>query len=194
MKKSEIKAFFDSLAPEWDSNQKRNEEIIDFILAKGGVKKGSRVLDIASGTGVLFEDYLRLGVSSLTGIDISEKMLEIAKKKFPEVSLILGDAESYSFSEKYDVIMIYNAFPHFPEPIKLFENLSKTLAAGGRLTVAHGISMAEIEKCHSGKASKYSLSLPSAEILAEMMTPFVKVDIVISDENMYMVSGVSADA
>ena len=189
MNKGEIKAFFDALAPCWDENQKRKDEIINFILDKSDVSEGVRVLDVACGTGVLFGDYLSRGVSSVTGIDISGEMLKVAEKKFPDVKLICADAEEYVFTESYDVIMIYNAFPHFSDSDKLFSNLSKALKNAGRLTVAHGMSMKELEKCHSGSAIKVSLPLPENEALAKIMSAYLDVDIQISDDMMYMVSG-----
>lgn len=188
MNKAEIKEFFDRLAPSWDERQTRNEKVISLILQKSGVGEGVSVLDVASGTGVLFGDYLKCG-ASVTGIDISEEMVKIAKEKFPDVTLICDDAETFSFTGQYDVVMIYNAFPHFTDPEKLFKNLTKVLKKGGRLTVAHGMSMAELQKCHSGKTEKVSRPLPEKEALAETMSPYVKVDTMISDEKMYMVSG-----
>lgn len=189
MNKNEITAFFDERAHIWDVEQIRNDEVINIILDKGGIKKGVKVLDVASGTGVLFEDYVRRGVSHLTGIDISSKMLEIAKEKYPLAELICADAENYVFSEKYDCIMIYNAFPHFIDADALFRNLSAALKENGRLTVAHGMSMEELEKCHSGAAKSVSLPLPEKEKLAELMKPYLDVDIMVSDSRMYMVSG-----
>ncbi len=189
MDKRTIKEFFDNLAPSWDENQKRNEEAISLILDKGGIKQGVSVLDVASGTGVLFGDYLRRG-ASVTGIDISDKMLSVASQSFPQVELLCGDAETYSFEKQFDAVMIYNAFPHFPNPVELFRNLSSALREGGRLTVAHGLSERELRECHSGQASKVSLPLPSKQELAELMSAFCKVDVMISDEIMYMVSGV----
>lgn len=190
MDKKEVIAFFDTLASSWDDVQVRNEEVIDFILTKGAVTKGADVLDIACGTGVLFPDYIEREVSSVTGIDISDEMLKVAKDKFPQVRLICDDAETYDFQDKYDVIMIYNAFPHFPNPENLLLNLSKTLKDGGRLTVAHGISEKELAKCHSGSARNVSLPLPSKEKLASMMSASLKVDVMISDDEKYMVSGI----
>lgn len=42
------------------------------------------------------------------------------------------------FSELFDSIVIYNAFPHFVNRKLLFENLSKLVKTGARITVAHG--------------------------------------------------------
>lgn len=189
MNKKDIIAFFDKLAPAWHEKQERNEAVISFILEKGGIAENTDVLDVASGTGILFGDYLERGVNSLTGIDISPEMVKKAKEHFPWAEVICGDAESYSFTQKFDAIMIYNAFPHFINPCMLFENLSGALRTGGRITVAHGISAAEVEKCHQAGAQNVSATLPCKEALGKIMSACFDVDIMISDERMYMVSG-----
>ena len=190
MDKNQVISFFDNLAGSWDAMQVRNEDVIRLILDKSQVQKGSDILDIACGTGVLFPDYLRREVNSITGIDISGEMIKTAKEKYPQARLILGDAENYEFKDKYDVVMIYNAFPHFFNADKLIENLAGTLKPSGRITIAHGLSEKELEECHSGSANKVSVPLVKKEILADMMSPWFEVDVLISDERMYMVSGV----
>ncbi len=189
MDKNEVIAFFNSVALGWDAIQVRDEEIIDLILRKGAVTSGAQVLDVACGTGVLFPDYISRGAVA-TGIDISPEMVNIARKKYPEIDVICGDAQTYDFGKSFDVVMIYNAFPHFPEPEKLIESLADKLKTGGRLSVAHGISEKELEKCHSGAARNISIPLVKKEALAEMMKPWFEVDVLISDDRMYMVSGV----
>ena len=189
MDKKDIIAFFDELAPCWDKTNVRNEEVISEILRKGGIRKGTKVLDIACGTGVLFPDYESLG-AEFVGIDISENMVKKAREKFPEAEVICGDATTYDFSSDFDAVMIYNAFPHFDEPQRLIENLAKSLKKSGRLSIAHGISEKELEKCHSGSAKNISVPLVKKEVLAEMMKPYFEADVLISDERMYMVSGV----
>lgn len=188
MDKNRIAAFFDDLAFGWDSNQVRDEEIIAFILDKGEIVKGKRVLDVACGTGVLFPDYIHRG-AKVTGVDISSEMLRIAKEKYPDILLICGDAEEYAFEKDYDAVMIYNAFPHFSNPEKLIKNLGNALKVGGRFTVAHGISEKELEKCHSTVAKDVSLPLPPKEKLCDMLSELFDVDVMISDEEKYIVSG-----
>ncbi len=189
MNKNRIISFFDAQASGWDSNQIRDEKIIAFILDKGGIIKDKSVLDVACGTGVLFPDYLKRGVR-VTGIDISSEMLTIAKNKYPEIPLICADAEEYIFEKEYDAVMIYNAFPHFSNPEKLIKNLGSSLRGGGRITVAHGISEKELEKCHSTVAKDVSLPLPSKEELSGIMAELFDVDVMISDEEKYIVSGI----
>ena len=82
MEKKEIITFFDKCAPWWDADMVRNEDLIAMILDNGGIKENIHVLDVACGTGVLFPDYLKRNVASVTGIDISTEMAKIAQEKF----------------------------------------------------------------------------------------------------------------
>lgn len=189
MNKTDVIAFFDRCAPFWDGDTVRNEAVITKILDLGGICPGISVLDVACGTGVLFPDYLGRGVQSLTAIDISPEMVKIAKGKFPELRILCGDVETYPFSEKYDCVMVHNAFPHFPDPQNLIRVLSSLLNEGGRLSVAHSLSRKALMEHHSGAASSVSLELPVEDELAEIFAPFFNVDVMISNEQMYMVSG-----
>lgn len=188
MDKKDIISFFDEFAPTWDNTNERNDAVITKILDNSGICEGTRVLDVACGTGVLFPDYISRK-AIVTGIDISPEMVKKAKEKFPQIKIICGDAESFSSGEEFDAVMIYNAFPHFPNPEKLIENLAKLLKNGGRISIAHGASREEIHKCHEGKPNKISLPLPEAEELKKLLSPLFNVDIMISDDKMYQVSG-----
>ena len=139
MNKQDVIAFFDRCAPWWDADMVRKEEIIATILDNGGIRSGMDVLDVACGTGVLFPDYLERNVSSVTGIDISPEMVKIARSKFPQVDVICGDVEETVFPRQFDAVMVYNAFPHFPDPEKLIAVLAGLVKPGGRLSVAHSM-------------------------------------------------------
>ena len=99
MDKRDIIEFFDRYANEWDDRMVRDDEIINQILINAGVREGKDILDVACGTGVLIPDYLDKKVNSVTAIDISPKMINIAKSKFLEdkVHIICGDVENYNF-------------------------------------------------------------------------------------------------
>lgn len=188
MNKKDIISFFDRCASWWDEDMVRNEKVIATILDKGGVKAGVTALDVACGTGVLLPDYMERG-ADVTGIDISPEMVKIARSKFPQLEIHCGDVESTDFGKKFDVIMVYNAFPHFPQPEKLIERLASLLKDGGRLTVAHGMSRAALQEHHK-RAESVSLELPHEDDMAQLFAPYFHVDEIISNEEMYLVSGV----
>ena len=188
---SEVIKFFDRLAPGWDAEMIRNDGIIRTILDNACVGPGSEVLDVACGTGVLIPDYLERGVASVTGIDISPRMAELAKAKFPqpEVTILCGDVETTDFGKAFDCIVVYNAFPHFPDPGRLISRLASLLKPGGTLTVAHGMSREKIDAHHHGAASHVSNGLMRAEELAAVFKRHLTVTVTISDEKMYQVAG-----
>lgn len=185
----DIIEFFDRWAPVWDDDMIRNEPVISTILDCAEIREGIDVLDVACGTGVLFPDYLSRGVASLTAIDISPEMARIAKNKFPSVEVICGDVMTTVFSRHFDSIMVYNAFPHFSDAEGLISVLSKILKPCGRLTITHGMSREAINRHHSGRAKKVSTELMCEDELAEMMAQWLSVDIKISDDEKYIVSG-----
>ena len=189
MNQQEIISFFDKYAPFWDEGQIRNEAVIELILNNSGIEKDVSVLDVACGTGVLFPDYIKRG-AVVTGVDISPEMVKIAKKKFPQINVICGDVEKISFEKNFDVVMVYNAFPHFPDSESVIKRLSECLSQGGRLSIAHGMSREALLKHHSGAAKDVSRELPTAEALAQIFEKYFIVDIIISDDKMYQVSGI----
>ena len=189
MDKETIRDFFNNFAPQWDNEHVAEKEIIDTVLDNGGIKENVDILDVACGTGVLFPYYLERKVKSITAVDLSPEMVKIAKSKFPQADVICGDAENFTFPHQFDAIMIYNAFPHFPEPEKVIENLSKHLKSGGKISIAHGLSKKELDEIHMKSAGKVSNILPECEELAEMLKPYFNVDIMISNDKMYQVVG-----
>ena len=196
MEKKDIIEFFDRCASTWDAQMIKSDTIIGRLLDNGEVGPEMDVLDVACGTGVMFDYYLSRGVASVTGIDIAPEMAKIAAEKYasePKVQVICGDVEEHSFDRKFDRIVVYNAFPHFPYPKRLIKILAGLLKENGRLTVAHGMSREAIDGHHSGAASKVSNGLMAAENLKRIFDAHFTVEVVISNDHMYQVSGVKRD-
>ena len=196
MEKRDVIAFFDRCAPTWDAEMIKSDAIIGMILDNAEVGEGMDVLDVACGTGVMFDYYLDRKVASVTGIDISPEMAKIAAGKYADnniVQVICGDVETEVFDRKFDRVVVYNAFPHFPKPKRLIKRLAGLLKEGGRLTIAHGSSREVIDNHHKGAASKVSNGLMAADKLKKLFDPFFDVEIVISNSRMYQVSGVKRD-
>ena len=197
MDKKDVIEFFDRCAPNWDADMIKSDVIIGKILDNAEVSEGQHVLDVACGTGVMFPYYLDRNVASVTGIDISPEMAKIAQEKFRKearVQVVCADVEEYAFDRKFDVIVVYNAFPHFPEPAKLIKTLCGLLKDGGRLTIAHGASREAIDGHHHGAASKVSNGLMSADSLKKLFDPLFAVEVMVSNSRMYQVSGFKKDA
>lgn len=191
MNKQDVITFFDRLAPQWDDDMIRSDQIIGKILDNAEVRPGVTVLDVACGTGVLFPDYLKRQVAAVTAVDISPEMVKIAAAKYPDapIEVLCADVETLPLTRKFDCIMVYNAFPHFPDPEKLIRVLAGMLKPGGTLTVAHGMSRAAIDHHHEGSASRVSNGLLHEDVLAGIFEKYLTVTVKISDAHMYQVTG-----
>lgn len=165
---NEIENFFDEVAPSWDEHENCLDETKLSLLKEAEIDKGDLVLDVACGTGVVTGLIHSLSDAEVVGIDLSSKMIEIAKRKYESDSwakFIHGDLLKLDEKDKYDVIVIYNAYPHFMEPERLSAKCLSLLKDGGRLAILHSLSRKELDAHHSGKAKPISRSLsePSEE-------------------------------
>lgn len=205
---NEVRDFFNRLAPFWDADMIKDDNIIGIIMDNCGVSEnvnegvagdcdeGISVLDVASGTGVMIPYYMERKVADVTAVDIADKMCDIMRTKFLQLTedgrltVICDDVLTHEFDRKFDVVMVYNAFPHFQDSEEVVRVLSGLLKEGGRLSIAHGMSRAAIEKHHENCPKNVSVSLMEAEELKELFGKYLKVTHCISNERMYQVVGV----
>ncbi|MBQ3108866.1 MAG: class I SAM-dependent methyltransferase, partial [Clostridia bacterium] len=105
------RAFFDSMAENWDASTEYDPAKTAAMLKIAGVPEHARILDVACGTGVLFPELLAFKPAYLRAIDLSPEMVRAAKAKFHEIHVTAEDF--YTFPEcGFDVITLYNAYPH----------------------------------------------------------------------------------
>lgn len=191
MNKKEIAAYFDKQAPGWDAHMVTDDAKLRRILDTAGVRPRATVLDVACGTGVLFPYYLARDAARVIGVDISAEMARIAAAKLhdPRVEVLCADIETLPVHLRCDCAVVYNAFPHFEDPARLIGSLARWVKPGGRLTVAHGMSLAALHRHHAGRAEHVSREMLSPEALAALMAPWFAVDTALADEGIYLVSG-----
>ncbi len=98
---------------------------------------GAKIIDLGCGTGLELEHYFRLNPSAqITGIDLTESMLNALKNKFPEkdLTLICGSYFDVLFGENtFDAAVSVESLHHFTkeEKIPLYAKLCKALKDGG---------------------------------------------------------------
>lgn len=104
------------------------------------VHDGLKILDVGCGTG---KNLLRIDSQyrncELTGIDISEKMIEIASAHSisgeNQVRFVKSDIMDFDTESKYDVITFNYVLHHLSDPQKVIEKAGKLLADGGIIMV-----------------------------------------------------------
>ena len=138
--KENSKAAFNRQAATYDEDMKGQHarSLYPVLLEKLSHIPFQSALDLGCGTGEMLKLILQEDThKELCGIDLSEKMLAVAKSKLPEqVKLILGDSESPPFSDNaFDVLHCNDSFHHYPDPHRAAFQAWRVLAAGGAFVI-----------------------------------------------------------
>lgn len=188
--------FFNSMADKWDMTVNHDEGKIKHILDLFQIAEGGKILDVGTGTGVMIPFlHSYIGDSgSITAIDVAEKMIEVAKRKFSfkNVEYIAGDVlEKELPHDNFDCIMCYSMFPHFEDKKAAIGKLAKYLKKGGKFVICHSQSREAINNLHKdvSEAVKND-SLPTAEQINQYyrdttIDPVLTVD----NDDMFVVIG-----
>ena len=133
--------FFDKRLDGYDEHMMTNIESSDVFYPYTAdclpKSNGAKILDLGCGTGLELEHYFRLNPSAqITGIDLTESMLNALRNKFPEkdLTLICGSYFDVPFGENiFDAAVSVESLHHFTkeEKIPLYEKLCKALKDGG---------------------------------------------------------------
>jgi len=153
--------FFNSIAEKWDSTIKVDEERINKLLSQISITNGDSILDVGTGTGVLIPFYKEINKDGkITGIDISQGMLNVAKRKFDKLNNIkfkLLDVENEFIEEKFDKIVLYSMFPHLNNKVETIKKLvHNNLNKNGKLLIAHSDSREFLNNLHSNTDDRVS--------------------------------------
>ena len=134
--KENSKTAFNQQAATYDNDIKGQHarSLYPVILKKLSEITYHTALDLGCGTGEMMKLILQQSDDkSLYGIDLSEKMLEVAKEKLGNrVNLILGDSEQLPSSDSFfDVVYCNDSFHHYPAPDKVLSEVCRVLKPGG---------------------------------------------------------------
>ena len=185
---AKIKDFFDELANSWDernSDEAGAKKIVKQFKTRISNKD---VLDVGCGTGVLYQPLTNAGAKSITAIDLSDEMINLAKEKFPQGNFICEDILKWNTEQMFDTIIMYNVYPHLMDKKALVDKIYSLLNAQGTFIVAHGSSRDTINSHHSSHAMEVSRKLLKAQEEAEIWRTKFSVEI-IRDDDLYYFSG-----
>jgi demethylmenaquinone methyltransferase/2-methoxy-6-polyprenyl-1,4-benzoquinol methylase len=100
------------------------------------VHEGDRVLDACCGTGDLAVAARKAGAGDVVGLDFSERMLERARRKAPEVEWVQGDVLALPFGDAgFDAAVVGFGVRNVEDLEAALRELRRVLRPGGRLGI-----------------------------------------------------------
>ena len=133
-KQNEI-AFFDAHAAADDYNvfsEAANARLIDRFVRLTGLKPGARVIDLGCGSGI-FTHLLNQRGYDVAGLDISPKLLELARRKYPDLQFDEGDVEALPYKNaSVDGVLLSGLVHHLPDAGRCAAEVMRVLKPKGR--------------------------------------------------------------
>jgi demethylmenaquinone methyltransferase / 2-methoxy-6-polyprenyl-1,4-benzoquinol methylase len=134
-----VRNMFDRIAPVYDAMNRMMTGGLDRrwrrITAESVVRSGDSVLDACCGTGDLAIAAARAG-GRVTGLDFSERMLERARRKEPELEWVSGDLLALPFADaSFDAATVGFGARNVEDLERALRELRRVVRAGGRLGI-----------------------------------------------------------
>jgi demethylmenaquinone methyltransferase/2-methoxy-6-polyprenyl-1,4-benzoquinol methylase len=137
---TQVRAMFDRIARVYDRmnsvmtagmHHRWRERAAD--LARVG--PGSRALDVGTGTGDLAIELARRG-AAVTGLDFAPAMLEVARRKAPQIAFERGDALALPHGDgEFDAVTVGFGARNFSDLDRGLREMARVTRAGGRVVV-----------------------------------------------------------
>lgn len=131
----------EELTKRFDNPERDSWQMPDRVIASLELKPGQTVADIGAGTGY-FSVRLARGATQpkVIAVDIEETMVawlkdRAAKEKLPNLSAVLGSADSANLPGPVDVVLVVNTYHHIADRKGYFGNLRSSLRSGGKLAI-----------------------------------------------------------
>lgn len=141
MQPRDIGKAYDQITHLWENESfDRSNGIAQHKRAIAFTEKRGKALDVGCGCTGRFIDLLQSAGFSPQGVDVSEKMLQLARSRHPEVAFHHADICAWDIPEKYNFISAWDSIWHVPlaQQETLLAKLVASLAAGGVLIFSFG--------------------------------------------------------
>lgn len=127
IKKNNVYESYEKIADWFDIHRSRElfeKPYLDRAIAY--LRPHAKILDLGCGMGEPIAQYFVEKGYQLTGIDGSEKMIAMAKKRVPTATFLVGDMRECALGEKFDCIIAWHSFFHLSQDdqramFKIFE-------------------------------------------------------------------------
>jgi trans-aconitate methyltransferase len=100
-------------------------------------KSGERILDLGCGTGDLSWEISKSG-AKVVGMDLSANMIDQAKRKYPGIDFVIGNAEEFTFEETFKAVFSNASLHWMKRADNVIRSVKNVLEKDGRFVVEFG--------------------------------------------------------
>jgi SAM-dependent methyltransferase len=121
-----------SRAEDWsEANEPAWDPVFEFVLGQAGVTPGTRLLDVGCGAGRALSIAHRRG-AEISGLDASERLAEVARRKLPATRIEVGEMEELPFEDAaFDVVTGINAFQFAADVVRALSEARRVCRGDG---------------------------------------------------------------
>lgn len=151
-----------------------------YLIGLAGLGQGERVLDVATGTGIVARTAAeQVGpTGTVAAVDLNDTMLSVARQVSsdiqPKIEWRLGDAQDLPYKDSmFDVVFCQQGFQFFPDRPAALDEMYRVLVPGGRLALAmmrstdhnpsYGI-LSDVLERHAGPEAGAMMRSPFPEV------------------------------
>ncbi len=141
--KKQIKKYWDSRGKSYDKSPSHSDllNVWKSLLSEIFNERRMKILDVGTGTGFIALLLAEIG-HEVVGVDISNGMIEVAKRKAKKVNIefVLGDAEDLPFDDNsFDAVTCRHLLWTLPNPKKAVIEWCRVVKVGGKVIAIDGV-------------------------------------------------------
>jgi SAM-dependent methyltransferase len=131
-------------AQDWIENEKFCVPLYEAVFDAVSLARGTRLLDMGCGAGLGLQMAAGRG-ATVTGIDASEGLLGIARRRLPGVDLRQGDIEELPYADgAFDLVTSFNAVQFAADPVAALAEAKRVAVPGAPVAI---VTWGELERC-----------------------------------------------
>lgn len=120
----DMRAFFDAFAGQdqlWRRRNRTYHRLVERVY-RFQIPRGASVLEIGCGSGDLLS---ALGPTDGVGVDLSPRMIELARQRHPELEFVCATGEGFNAGRKFDYVVLSDLTPFVHDLLALFQNVAR---------------------------------------------------------------------
>lgn len=114
--KNKVYEAYDAIINWFDEHRTKDMSLEKFYInyIESHIPAGGNILDVGCGTGEPIAKYFIERGYQLTGIDASQNMIDLCKKRFPQNQWLLQDMRNLNLQEQFDLVIAWHSLFHLP--------------------------------------------------------------------------------